>query len=812
MRLEQVTIRNLGPFRGDFTVDFQSAALRDAKVVAICGANGAGKSTLLELGLPGGMYRSTPTRGTLAALATARDSCLETRIVNGKAWTIRHVVDVVSGKGESVVLDADGAPVLPDSKVKSYDSWAAAHLPSPEVLYSTVFQAQGAAGFLGAKPAERKALLLRILGVERLEHLAELARERGRTARSALDVAVARLADEQARCGDVAAAERDIEAARQRAAEADAALDKANQKLAFVEAQVRDSEAKEAEARAVAEKRARLTAAQATARQQIADLETRIANNRALIVDKDAIESAIADVAEVRLALDTLTKKASVADLKVAGLESDIKQFESMLAQIEERERRSAARAEMLRTQLTEEPAILAATAQLPQLRMALEQARADVEMADDALKELRGTTIAGAESRIAGLRKGLIDVIESVADYPDTVDVVAQQALDTDNDAVSRAAELPRRICELDAERDRLRKAEIAAEVALATAERKADRAQGIARDRAELDDIEQRRVTDLEERRTVESSIANLKPQRAALATGATAAREQANEFRRGLVGLEDLASKAPRLAQAEARIAELEPQLATAQEALRMGVEELLATPGQNLPAYPSLEPWQRAQAAAVETAKAAHAEAARAEQRLEQAQAGAARLAELEPERTRAEAELADWNRLSADLGKDGLQALEIDAAGPELTALVNDLLHSCHGPRFTVRVDTQRLASDGKRMLEGCDVVVLDTRNGREASGETFSGGERVVIGEALSLALSMLAIRRQGVERPTIVRDESGAALDPENARVYVAMLRRAAELVGADKVLFVSHSAEVQELADARIDIGGAS
>jgi ABC-type thiamine transport system ATPase subunit len=114
----------------------------------------------------------------------------------------------------------------------------------------------------------------------------------------------------------------------------------------------------------------------------------------------------------------------------------------------------------------------------------------------------------------------------------------------------------------------------------------------------------------------------------------------------------------------------------------------------------------------------------------------------------------------------------------------------------------------RLAADGKRQLEGCDVMVLDTVGGREAEGSTFSGGERVMIGEALSLALSMLACRRAGLERPTLVRDESGAALDPENARVYVAMLRRAAELVGADKVLFVSHDPEVQALADARIEV----
>jgi ABC-type lipoprotein export system ATPase subunit len=54
------------------------------------------------------------------------------------------------------------------------------------------------------------------------------------------------------------------------------------------------------------------------------------------------------------------------------------------------------------------------------------------------------------------------------------------------------------------------------------------------------------------------------------------------------------------------------------------------------------------------------------------------------------------------------------------------------------------------------------------------------------------------------------VRDESGAALDAESRGVYLAMLRRAAERIGADKVLFVTHDEESQQLADARITVQG--
>jgi exonuclease SbcC len=147
-------------------------------------------------------------------------------------------------------------------------------------------------------------------------------------------------------------------------------------------------------------------------------------------------------------------------------------------------------------------------------------------------------------------------------------------------------------------------------------------------------------------------------------------------------------------------------------------------------------------------------------------------------------------------------------MEIDAAGPELTELVNDLLRTCVGARWTVTVETQRLSADGKRMLEGCEVRVLDSERGRDAPAETLSGGERVIISEAISLALSMLACRRSGVVRPVLVRDESGAALDVVAARGYVSMLRRAAEFVGADRVLLVSHSPDVWDLCDARVEV----
>src|SRR4051812_37654958 len=118
MRLRSCTFHNMGPF-ADFTIDLESLG-SDKKLVALVGRNGTGKSFSLETAIAGAAYRKMPTNGTLVKRATARDSWIESRIHYGQAWTIRHVVDAVSGKGESVVRTESGTPAFSDTKVSSF--------------------------------------------------------------------------------------------------------------------------------------------------------------------------------------------------------------------------------------------------------------------------------------------------------------------------------------------------------------------------------------------------------------------------------------------------------------------------------------------------------------------------------------------------------------------------------------------------------------------------------------------------------------------------------------------------------------------
>jgi exonuclease SbcC len=470
------------------------------------------------------------------------------------------------------------------------------------------------------------------------------------------------------------------------------------------------------------------------------------------------------------------------------------------------------ARADRARARLADGDQVRAADAQLQDLRDTVVERAAAAQSRANELEAVRGKRLAGADDRIVALREGL----EAIAEMPDSEDIrqantLADSKLAVDDEAVKLATELP---AELRAAEAALRTAQDALAVAqrkLADTERLAARLGDLDAAQADLDEAEQ--AAQAAEARWEEihgnlsAAIKRVEAANRVIAAADTSALVDERDR------LTPIAAKAQPLAQAEARLEQLEPLLSATRAEIARLESKLAATPA---PAEPPPAPDVAAFRKLVETceraAREAHGAVAVARQKVADAFEVQERLAGLEAQRAEIEADLADWTRLALDLGRSGLQSAEVDSAGPELTELCNDLLHSCHGPRFTVSVDTQRLDSTGHKTLDECRIQVIDSERGTEKEIREHSGGERVILGEAVSLALTMLACRRAGFDRPTLIRDESAAALDPENARAWVAMLRRAIEITGADKLVFVSHSPEVVELADAQIMIGAAA
>ncbi len=801
MRFGKLRLRNMGCFRGEHEFDIGGSV---GPIVGVTGENGAGKSTMLGL-LLGAIYRECPTRGSLLDLATARDSFVEVEVSNGKTYKFRQLCDAVSKKSETLITDSEGRPLVESGKVTEAKAFVAKHFPSLDLVLNSTFGAQKSAGFVGMKPAERKSLVLQLLGVERLERFAEGARERVKAHKARIETLEARMVDERARQSDDAPAA--LERAIDRRTLCEQELLAARAELEAAEAESLRHAESEREASSARLALSQVETAIQSTRATVADIETRLANCRAEVADAERIRAAITDLA----ALDTelVSQRAELARQSTvfASLNAEHRSEREKLTAAQREKREAEQRFLRLKERLAEEGKVARALATLPQLRHAAGHALAVAQTAELALDALRAQRLTGADERIAGLRNGLSMICEG-ADERAGVSI-ASDTLDTDDAAVKLATELP---AQQRAAEGTLRDAKVAlltAERELAEAERTAARAAEFEAVRADLE-LARRAIDEASERETLadlKESTARKETEPLAAALDALRGLIAANELNR--VPLSALAARVERLAKAETMLVEREQQLSLARSDLARFEADLAAMSELAAPTKAPDVASFRAPVLALETQlRGAEAAVAVAQQRSADTDASAARLAVLKAERAGLDDELADWTRLAADLGRDGLQAMVIDAAIPELNHTANELLRSAFGPRFTIDVRTQASDAKGRRLLETLDVVVLDSELGREALAETLSGGELVIVSEALSLALTVLACRQAGVERPTIIRDESGAALSEGKAAQWIAMLRRAADLIGCDRILFVSHTPATWDLADSVIHL----
>ncbi len=808
MRLDSVRMRGLGPFRDEVKLDMGD--LGDAMLVAVCGDNGEGKSTFLEFAIPGAFYRQTPKQGSLRDRALARDSLLEVGVTGTASYTIRHLVDGVSGKGESVVLDRAGKPLSGSTKVSDFDVWAARNLPLQEVLLASMFRAQKDDGFLGASPGERKGILLRALGIARYEAWSAGAGERARASKQQLEVTRARLDETRRRGGSVAETSAALEVAKREAVRLDGELDSSRAALALQEGQVREAEIGAAAHATYVTKHADLKARISTLAAKRDEIAQRIAACNKVLGQEAAIRDAAAKLDGIRQRNEELIQQEASHKSRQEVATQRRRNASAQADEARRHQARVSLRIADLRQLIDQGAEIAKAEAELRGVEAGLGALREGVKSAQAALDELSNAAVANAEGRVKGLRDGLTVVAREVQTL-DAARDVAETCLSTDYAAAREASERPAKL-------GAARKALATRQETLADVEKRqqalsalARRAGEVAAARSQMASLTAEFEQHTESLRRHEAEANEAAAYLRSLADLLKDIGESKRELNEQADKLKPLADQLPNIALATSRLEERKVQqqeVAGELEAAQWALSELGPAPA---PVVVPDVAGQRSKVVELErAARAAHQAVAVAESKLEAARAVDQQVLALEEQVRSEETELTDWTRLAADLGRQGLQAAEIDGAGPELTALVNDLLHRCHGPRWTVRIDTQVSSADGRRTLEGCRVTVIDTVTGREDEGSKFSGGEQVIIGEALTLGLSMLACQRSGLRGVTLVRDETGAALDPSNGEVYVKMLRRAAEQIGADRVLFVCHNPAVSELADARITVAG--
>ena len=116
----------------------------------------------------------------------------------------------------------------------------------------------------------------------------------------------------------------------------------------------------------------------------------------------------------------------------------------------------------------------------------------------------------------------------------------------------------------------------------------------------------------------------------------------------------------------------------------------------------------------------------------------------------------------------------------------------------------MRFRTQRPKADGRGFTDDFDIEVRNKTLDRTCLVDELSGGQFVLVNEAVNLGIAIYNMRQgEGIRYETLFRDETVGALDIRNAREYVRMLRHAMDVGGFHQVIFICHQNQVWELAD---------
>lgn len=801
LRLKHFIGIKSGLGRDEIEIDFTTI---DGALVALKGPNGTGKSTILD---NGHAYRLMPSRagsyspGSFSfydqtygdaekVLEWEHDSLVyrSTLLIKGATKTKKmecylHVQAPYGSNEWGPVILPDGTSS--DGKASTYDACVEYILGTPEMFFTSSFSSQGRRPLSNYTQGDIKGLMSELLGTDDVAALGTKARD----VMKLLTVRREGLRQQAARADEI---DRQLEQARQ-----DAITVRADIESLSVARIARRDEAATA-AQALAEARANVNLQ--------ADLEER---RQTLTNQLREIETAT--TARCQEIQQDIQREQTAADQRR-------QQFESTRKALQERrteQQGRSARAEAILARRAEIEAAGADVARLKTEQAALEAEIIGLKTTADQLRDLglERTDIA-SQLKAAGEQgnnlKTYIDKLLAQAELADRVPCTGtdlQPRCELLASTLEAKAEVPTKQTALDEARDRYAQLQergktIADQIAaIATAQTDLDTAQATLNGLYQKISMAQRladQVPQLEQatqdREAARIVLDEIDKQQAELDTAweTTGAEDAAH-----LQALRDRHEAAQLAGAAEAR---------DTQKALAA-----LPPPGDRtalIAAEARVTRADEAQATAEQALEQMNAKRAQLDASIETLDKQAAELATVRDQVQALDLEISQWQLLSKALGNDGIIALTIDDAGPTLADLANQLLLACYGPRFTVSIQTQTETAKGDAK-ETFDVRVFDGDRDDEKSVRDMSGGERVYINECLTRAIALYQAQQSGQHFGTLFADESDGALDLDRKIQFMTMKRKVLELGGYQREIFISHTPDLWDLADAVIDIG---
>jgi exonuclease SbcC len=763
MRLKRLSIQGIGVHHD--RVELPIDELGDAKLVAIKGRNGTGKTTLIESAIPGATHLRLPSRGPLAILASSKDSSVESVIETDQEYTCRIMIDGVAKKKKTkaYLIDADGKAINESGGTRSYAAAVAERFPSLDVMLAGGFAAQKKTGsFLDVSQSDRRALFAEMLGPRllRQQELSDAAGERAKTVRDDIRKKEAKAEALESTATEVDALDAKIAVATAAANGAianaesiESAVKTANDELVSWQKKATElvaaHTAAEAHAHTLDDRSARQT-------DQLNDLRKRLTETQAR---RTGLEGRLSQRARLEADLESVPPGAADRIVVLEKAIADYQGLRDRWVKLDREHTNHTSDAEIVLAGAKTDHAVRTKAA-----RDRHAAARADLARASDIAERLE-TVKCGGEGKYAECP--LICAAVSARDSIDELTRLAKEA----GTRLLATEPTPQAVIDAQAAIDAL--------------------GPPPAKPKPPEEDHD-RTIKHLRQ------LIAN------------------ASEARGKLDGLADVEAQAETL---DGDIARIQDQVSTTRADTEIASQQRAEATRAETAAMRAITDHEAIQpavvdetdlAAAREAYTAAVASVARLEESLRAAIEAKADAQTIRAAITEATTELDDWTHLQQALGPRGLQALEIDSAAPEVSGLINDLLHSCYGPRFSCELGTTTMRADGSGTREDFDLRVIDTERGTDGSASQLSGGESVFVREAMSLAVAIYNLRQSSIPILDLWRDECAGALDVDNATRYVTMLRRAVDLGGFHRCYFVTHQPELWEMADAQLVFGG--
>lgn len=150
------------------------------------------------------------------------------------------------------------------------------------------------------------------------------------------------------------------------------------------------------------------------------------------------------------------------------------------------------------------------------------------------------------------------------------------------------------------------------------------------------------------------------------------------------------------------------------------------------------------------------------------------------------------------------GREGVQALLIERALPEIEDDANELLDRLSGGQMQVTFDTQRKLKTSDRLAETLDIRIVDSAG--ERPYENYSGGEQFRVNFAIRLALSKILTRRAGARLQTLVIDEGFGSQDPAGRQRLIEAINTVQD--DFERVLVITHIDEMRDAFPNRIEV----